>query len=373
MDENQVYFRLFEAEGRKMMITGNEDGISSLHILTGGREAEPERSWLEDQTMFEDAVDRIGEYLRGERRSFGLKLNPAGTDFQKKVWAALQEIPYGELRTYGEIAAAAGNKKAARAVGMANNRNPIPLIIPCHRVVGASGQLVGYAYGLELKGQLINMERIIRLYELLFSHYGKQHWWPAESPFEMMTGAVLVQNTAWRNVEKALEGFEGKLSPSLIEEISRETLAEIIRPSGFYNQKAARLKALTEWFGKYDCAVDAAKKRPGEELRRELLSISGIGRETADSILLYALEKKYFIVDGYARRIFSRIGISVPDEYDAFRLAVEDVLPPDIALYNEFHALLVEHGKRYCRKKPLCDMCPMADFCLKGRGRSDHA
>ena len=96
--------------------------------------------------------------MDGKRKSFDLPLKPEGTEFQKKVWNALLDIPYGETRSYKDIAVAIGNPKACRAVGMANNRNPISIIIPCHRVIGANGSLVGYGGGLPIKIELLNLE-----------------------------------------------------------------------------------------------------------------------------------------------------------------------------------------------------------------------
>jgi methylated-DNA-[protein]-cysteine S-methyltransferase len=104
------------------------------------------------------AVKQLKEYFGGKRRDFELPLSFAGTEFQQRVWAALLTIPYGETRSYGEIAKQIGNPKAARAVGMANNRNPISIICPCHRVVGKGGSLVGYASGLGNKEYLLNLE-----------------------------------------------------------------------------------------------------------------------------------------------------------------------------------------------------------------------
>ena len=97
-------------------------------------------------------------YLSGERRTFDLPLAPEGTAFQKAVWAELEKIPYGETRSYGQIAAQVGNAKACRAVGMANHRNPIPIFIPCHRVIGADGSLTGYGGGLDCKKVLLRLE-----------------------------------------------------------------------------------------------------------------------------------------------------------------------------------------------------------------------
>lgn len=105
------------------------------------------------------AAEELSEYFEGKRRAFELPLAPRGTDFQLAVWAALRDIPYGETRSYGEIARAIGNSKAARAVGMANNRNPLSIFIPCHRVIGADGALVGYGGGLDKKRILLALER----------------------------------------------------------------------------------------------------------------------------------------------------------------------------------------------------------------------
>ena len=114
---------------------------------------------IEQKTaLIKEAYRQLSEYLKGERRMFDLPLNPRGTDFQKRVWRALCDIPYGETRSYKQIAEAIGNPKAVRAVGMANNRNPITIVVPCHRVIGADGKLVGYGGGLEMKEFLLRLE-----------------------------------------------------------------------------------------------------------------------------------------------------------------------------------------------------------------------
>lgn len=119
-----------------------------------------------DETCAEDIADpllteaarQIDEYLAGKRTTFALPLNPKGTIFMKKVWTALTQIPYGETRTYKQIAAATGNEKACRAIGMINHLNPIAIAIPCHRVIGANGKLTGYAGGLDIKTALLKLE-----------------------------------------------------------------------------------------------------------------------------------------------------------------------------------------------------------------------
>ncbi|MGN0004937.1 MAG: methylated-DNA--[protein]-cysteine S-methyltransferase [Candidatus Gastranaerophilaceae bacterium] len=102
----------------------------------------------------------IEEYFDGKRRNFDIPTNPKGTEFQKRVWEELKKIPYGKTESYGKIAKKIGNPKAQRAVGMANNKNPVPIIIPCHRVIGKNGSLTGYAYGLDVKKYLLNIENV---------------------------------------------------------------------------------------------------------------------------------------------------------------------------------------------------------------------
>ncbi|UOQ92120.1 endonuclease III domain-containing protein [Halobacillus shinanisalinarum] len=203
------------------------------------------------------------------------------------------------------------------------------------------------------------------IYNRLFEHYGPQGWWPAETRFEMMIGSILVQNTSWRNVEKALLKVKTYLEPEAIENLPLDELAQLIRSSGFFNIKAKRIKAYLEWFKIYDYDVDKIKKLERGSLRKELLAISGIGRETADVMLLYAFEKPIFVVDAYARRIFYRFGLDMPKSYDAFRQQVEAELPKELRLFDEFHALLVEHAKEHCRSTPMCNQCPLVDRCAK--------
>ncbi|AZU61295.1 endonuclease III domain-containing protein [Neobacillus mesonae] len=207
------------------------------------------------------------------------------------------------------------------------------------------------------------MQDFLKIYNKLFTYYGPQGWWPAETTFEMMIGAILVQNTSWRNVEKALINLKPFLKPYVIEKISVEELAELIRPSGFFNIKAKRIKSYMDWFKTYEYDIQQVKKIDRVKLRGELLSIKGIGPETADVIQLYAFDIPIFIVDAYARRIFYRLGYDMPDTYDDFRRQVEVELPRDLVLFNEYHALLVEHSKVHCKKTPICGGCPLLEVC----------
>lgn len=115
----------------------------------------------EPSDVSDTAIQQINEYLQGTRKTFDLPLQLNGTDFQKSVWNALCQIPYGETRSYQQIADTIGNPKAVRAVGMANNKNPLPIIIPCHRVIGKNGKLVGYAGGIEIKTKLLELEGVL--------------------------------------------------------------------------------------------------------------------------------------------------------------------------------------------------------------------
>jgi endonuclease-3 related protein len=203
------------------------------------------------------------------------------------------------------------------------------------------------------------------IYQTLHAHYGDLRWWPAKTSYEVMVGAILTQNTAWTNVEKAIERFEGNLSPELILSLPIEDLQEIIRPAGFYRQKSQYLKAITEWFLTYNCDLDSIKKRPLSDLRSELLQVRGVGNETADSILLYAFNFPTFVVDAYTLRLFSRIPIETGKTYMEVKKFCEDRLPRDAELYNHFHALIVQNGKEYCKKKPDCQGCPLDGVCKK--------
>lgn len=362
-----MYYDTYKSPICDIILVGNEDGLAHLHLETkeGKRKFALSKEWVENEGFFVDVKKQLFEYFSGKRKNFDLKLNPQGTDYQKKIWKELQNIPYAELYTYKQIAEKIGNPKASRAVGMANSKNPIPIIIPCHKVVGKNGKLTGFAFGLAVKEKLINLEIINSVFEKLKTYYGDLNWWPAQTDFEMMTGAILTQNTTWKNVEKALANFKGKLSPQFIKNTSEEKLAEIIKPSGYYNQKAKRLKYLCNWFEKYDFDIEKARKKDDESLRTELLEINGVGRETADSILVYALEKTSFVIDAYTRRIFHRIGIDIPETYDELRILIENCIPKDFKIYNEYHGLIVEQAKQFCTKKPQCDNCPIYNLCKK--------
>lgn len=205
-----------------------------------------------------------------------------------------------------------------------------------------------------------------KYHDALLRHYGPQRWWPGETPFEVMVGAILTQNTAWTNVEKAIANLKtyGLLDPHRLNETDAGTLALAIKPAGYFNVKARRLKSYVEWFvRRFDGDPERMKRVPLATLREELLEVKGVGPETADSILLYALGLPSFVVDAYTYRVLSRHGlVSEETSYDEMKELFERDLPPKAALYNEFHALIVAVGKDSCRKTARCDECPLRRY-----------
>src|SRR5579872_71297 len=239
-------------------------------------------------------------------------------------------------------------------------------------------------------------ETQIRLYyETLHAAWGPQHWWPASSAFEVIVGAYLTQNTSWTNVEIALRRLRRAhvLSLRRIRGISLQRLETLIRPAGYYRQKAARLKTLVAFLDqKYGGSLQKMFAQPTTLLREELLALNGVGPETADSILLYAGQHPVFVVDAYTRRILERHGqISAKASYDQVRelceAALKNVVSPTLPLeikyalahrptplsrthrtpvaqvYNDMHGLIVNVGKQYCLKsKPRCEQCPLQKY-----------
>ena len=200
------------------------------------------------------------------------------------------------------------------------------------------------------------------IYHRLYSAFGPQHWWPADTPLEVIVGAVLTQNTSWKNVEYAIANLRqrGLLNLTRLSRIPAGELAAIIRPAGFYNLKARRLLSVIHWLGANGGLRSLSRVRT-LELRRLLLACPGIGPETADSILLYALDRPVFVIDAYTRRILYRYGLATGDEtYDHLQSMFHTAVPCNLRRYNEFHALLVQLAKTHCRAKPLCCGCPLA-------------
>ncbi|MFC1738389.1 endonuclease III domain-containing protein [Planctomycetota bacterium] len=209
-------------------------------------------------------------------------------------------------------------------------------------------------------------ERLTEIYQLLFDAFGPQHWWPGQTRFEIITGAILTQNTNWKNVEKAIKNLKSAdcLTAQKIKALSPTELAELIRPTGYYNIKAKRLKNfVNRLFENYEGLLENLECIETERLRAELLAINGIGRETADSILLYAFERQIFVVDAYTARIALRHQLIEPEaDYEQLRNLFQSNLPSDAKLFNEYHALLVKVGKEFCKPKALCADCPLRNL-----------
>lgn len=156
-----MFYTIFDTPLCRIGLAGDGQGLRTVQLLTGeGKRGdwEPLPEWEENPEFFREAEEQIRQYVAGERRVFSLPLRPEGTAFQKRVWQALGEIPYGETRNYGQIAAEIGRPGAFRAVGAANGKNPLPLVIPCHRVIGSNGKLTGFAHGLAVKEKLLRLE-----------------------------------------------------------------------------------------------------------------------------------------------------------------------------------------------------------------------
>jgi endonuclease-3 related protein len=206
-----------------------------------------------------------------------------------------------------------------------------------------------------------------RFYRVLLKHFGSQHWWPGETPFEIVVGAILTQNTAWTNVEKAIGNLKraGALTVETMEALPEAELAALIRSSGYFRQKARKLKAFLEYLRRnHGGSLERMFRVPTQRLREELLAIHGIGDETADSILLYGGGHAIFVVDAYTRRILGRHGMIAADaSYQEIQELFYRKIPPGAPVYNEFHALLVQTGKQHClRSAPRCAGCPLEAF-----------
>ena len=214
-------------------------------------------------------------------------------------------------------------------------------------------------------------DRLMDVYRRLLARYGPQSWWPGDSPFEVIVGAILTQSAGWTGVERAIDNLKAAdvLSPAGLRAVPIEELAVLIRPSVYFNAKSRKLRAFVEHLGEhYDDDLDAMFRQDADALRRELLSIHGIGEETADDIVLYAAGKPLFVIDAYTRRILGRLGITATTErYDAYQSLFMDSLPRDAGLFNEYHALLDRHAVEACRKRsPTCESCCLLSVCETG-------
>ena len=155
--ENLVYTSIDSPVG-PLLVAREDAGIIVIHFPAERRAAGPQPHWQRRDDRFDDIRSQLSEYFAGRRRSFDLPLAPKGTPFQLDVWRALGEIPYGKTRSYSQVAVAIGRPQAVRAVGAANGANPLPIVVPCHRVIGANGSLTGFGGGIAAKRFLLDLE-----------------------------------------------------------------------------------------------------------------------------------------------------------------------------------------------------------------------
>jgi methylated-DNA-[protein]-cysteine S-methyltransferase len=154
-----TFYTQIESPIGPLLLAADEAGLREILFVNGRHPAQPEPSWKEDRALHSETIRQLQAYFAGNLENFDLQLAPEGTPFQLGVWRRLCDIPYGETISYGELASRMGNPKASRAVGLANGSNPIPIVIPCHRVIGSNGKLTGYGGGLPIKEKLLALER----------------------------------------------------------------------------------------------------------------------------------------------------------------------------------------------------------------------
>jgi endonuclease-3 related protein len=212
--------------------------------------------------------------------------------------------------------------------------------------------------------------RLRVIYERLVETYGPQQWWPAKTPLEVVVGAYLTQNTAWTSVERSLRNLEEHdvLSIGGLRHVSEEDLRTYIRPSGYMIRKAAAIKAFIAFLDEhYEGSLKKLAAEPLTVSRPRLLALPGVGPETADAILLYALGQRAMVVDEYLRRVVTRHNLLPPtSKYSEIQSFAETAFEPESAEsltqqhYNEFHAVIVQVGKRHCGRTAKCESCPLA-------------
>lgn len=158
LSKDQIYYALVESPLGSVLLVGDDVGLTHINFQDGNNRLAVQPDWEQSDTVLAEAVEQIGDYFQGKRKLFDLTLSTRGTEFQEQVWRAVSDIPYGSTDSYGSIAKQINRPKASRAVGAANGQNRLPIVIPCHRVVGSSGKLTGYAGGVYLKKWLLDHE-----------------------------------------------------------------------------------------------------------------------------------------------------------------------------------------------------------------------
>jgi endonuclease III related protein len=217
-------------------------------------------------------------------------------------------------------------------------------------------------------------KRLRRMHDKLVEAYGPQFWWPAHTAFEVILGAYLTQNTSWKAVERSLANLRaaGALSLDGLRALPLEQLRRLIQPSGFFTRKAPALKAFVAMVDdEFGASLEQLAAMPTDALRKRLLALPGVGPETADAILLYALGHSVPVADEYLRRIIERHRLIEPapgknrSGYEALTGLTREAFaaaaqPEQAQLFNEFHALTVAVGKGHCGRVARCERCPLA-------------
>lgn len=201
------------------------------------------------------------------------------------------------------------------------------------------------------------------LFDRLEAAFGLSQGWPGNTVTIMAT-AVMVQNTAWTAVVRAMARFPQELTAEYLLALPVEELMDYIRPCGFMGRKAATIRTVMEWYARYDFDETKVQAVPQETLRQELLALKGIGEETADVILLYAFHKPVFVLDAYTRRMLKRLGGTMQTDTERRAWFMEGI-PHTAKMYDDYHWLLLEHGKRYCKKRPICEECSLREVCAR--------
>ncbi len=212
----------------------------------------------------------------------------------------------------------------------------------------------------------------LEVYRVLLSAYGRQNWEPAETPFEVMVNAILSQGTSRENATAAIASLKQHhmLDCETLSMADSEALAEVIRGSGFHCQKARHIIEFAKFYSRYGTET-GMKRWPVSSLRSLMLKVKGIGPETADSIILYGLDKPTFVVSTKTKRLFSRIGqFEENSDYTDAKQLFMNCLPHDLSIFKELNALVHEHADRHCCAKPNCLSCPLGKGCRYGKSRS---
>jgi endonuclease-3 related protein len=196
------------------------------------------------------------------------------------------------------------------------------------------------------------------IYKKLRKHFGFQNWWPAKTKFEILVGAILTQQTSWKSVEKAIKNLRKAklLNEKRLKNSKKKEIEKAIRNVNFYKTKAKRLKEIVENLDRI------RKEKEQKSIRQLLLSLNGIGEETCEVLMLYYFNFLDFVIDAYTLRIFERV-FNKKFKRAQLKKLIEEEIPKNLELYKDFHAQLDELGKVYCKKKPICDRCPLNKIC----------